>query len=85
MRHFAKTHKPIAAVCHGPQILMAAGVLLGRQCTAYPSVRPELTASGAEWVSPSDSMDNVHVDKNLVTAPAWPAQANWMRAFLDLL
>lgn len=85
VRHFAKANKPIAAVCHGPQILMAAGVLLGRQCTAYPSVRPELTASGAEWISPSESMDNVHVDKNLVTAPAWPAQANWMRAFLKLL
>lgn len=85
VRHFAETKKPIAAICHGPQILTAAGVLENRQCMAYPAVRPEVVAAGAHWVSPSDSMDNVHVDGNLVTGPAWPAQANWMRAFLKLL
>ena len=58
VRHFDSERKPIAAVCHGPQILMAAGVVKGRSCTAYPTVRPELTACGAEWIEASPGMDN---------------------------
>jgi len=85
VRHFANTNKPIAAVCHGPQILTAAGVLRGRKCTAYPAVRPEVTAAGGQWIEPAATMDSVAVDTNLITAPAWPAQAAWMRHFLDAL
>ena len=85
VRHFAESSKPIAAVCHGPQILVAAGVLQGRQCSAYPAVAPEITAAGARYIQPAETMDSVHVDGNLVSAPAWPAHPAWMRAFMDLL
>lgn len=85
VQHFAESDKPIAAICHGPQILAAAGVLKNRACSCYPAVSPEITAGGGEYVEPAATMDSAHVDSNLVTAPAWPAHPAWMRAFLDLL
>jgi protease I len=85
VRHFATAKKPIAAICHGVQILTAAGVVAGRGCTAYPSVRPELAAAGGHWIEPSAGLDSAHVDGNFVTAPAWPAHPAWMRAFLAVL
>jgi protease I len=85
VRHFAETRKPIAAVCHGLQILTAAGVVRGRSCTAYPAVQPELLAAGSQWIEPSAGLDSAHVDGNLVTAPAWPAHPAWMRALLEVL
>lgn len=85
VRSFVDAGKPVAAICHGPQILAAAGVLKDRQCSCYPAVAPEVAAGGGTYVSPSDSMDNAHVDGNLVTAPAWPAHPAWMREFLRLL
>ncbi len=85
VRHFDDTNKPIAALCHGPQILTAAGVLNGRQCCAYPALQPEIELSGGEFIGPSESFDNVHVEGNLVTAPAWPAHPAWLRAFVALL
>jgi len=85
VRHFTDSDKPIAAICHGPQILAAAGVLANRSCSCYPAVSPEITAGGGNYVEPAATMDSVHVDRNLVTAPAWPAHPAWMRAFLDLL
>ena len=85
VQHFADGKKPIAAVCHGLQILAAAGVLRGRACTAYPAVQPELLAAGAEWIEPSAGLDSAHVDGNLVSAPAWPAHPAWIRAFLQVL
>lgn len=85
VRHFAQADKPIAAICHGPQILVAAGVLEGRQCSCYPAVSPEITAAGGRYVAPSEALDSVHVDGNLCTAPAWPAHPAWMRALLQML
>ncbi len=85
VRHFSEAGKPIAAICHGPQILAAAGVLGDRSCSCYPAVSPEITAGGGTYVEPAATMDSAHVDGNLVTAPAWPAHPAWMRAFLDLL
>lgn len=83
VRHFAERKKPIAAICHGSQVLTAAGVLEGRACSAYPACAPDVTRAGGRYVELP--MDQAHVDGNLVTAPAWPAQANWCRKFLDLL
>lgn len=83
--HFANAAKPIAAICHGPQILAAAGVLSGRQCSCYPAVGYEVTAAGGEYVEPTETMDSAHVDGNLVSAPAWPAHPAWMREFMKLL
>lgn len=85
VQHFAEKKKPIAAICHGPQILVAAGVLKGRTCTAYPALQPDIAAAGGTWKEPAEGLDDVHVDGNLVTSPAWPAQANFMRAFLEVL
>ena len=85
VRHFAGANKPIAAICHGLQILTAAGVVEGRRCQAYPSVRPELERAGCHWVEPSAGLDGATTDGNLVTAPAWPAHPEWMRQFLETL
>jgi protease I len=85
VRHFAQTCKPMAAICHGPQILVAAGVLKDRRCTAYPALKPDIEIAGGEWIAPAEALDDAHVDGNLVTAAAWPAQAAFMRAFLKVL
>ena len=85
VRHFAESNKPIAAICHGPQILAAAGVLKGRRCMAYPAVKPDVVNAGAKWCEPNETFTNACVDGNLVTAAAWPAHPEWMRRFLDLL
>jgi protease I len=81
--HFAERKKPIAAVCHGLQILTAASVLQGRSCSGYPAVAPEIRASGGKWVDVG--YERAHVDGNLVTAAAWPAHPQWLSRFLELL
>ena len=83
VRHFGERQKPIAAICHGAQLLAPAGVLEGRSISAYPACAPEVIASGGKYVD--IALDQAHVDGNLVTAPAWPAQAQWCRKFLDVL
>jgi protease I len=83
VRHFAEAEKPIAAICHGPQVLAAAGVLEGRRCTAYPAVGPDVTNAGAEFVGVE--VNEALVDDNLVTAPAWPAHPAWLSEFLKVL
>ncbi len=85
VRHFAATGKPIAAICHGPQILAAARVLDGKSCTAYPALRPDLIRAGARWIDPNATYTSAEVDGSLVTASAWPAHPEWMRKFLVLL
>jgi protease I len=83
VRHFFDTDKPVAAVCHGPQVLTAAGVVTGRRLSAYPAVGPEITLAGGEYVS--IPVDQAVVDGNLVTAPAWPAHPAWLAKFLEVL
>lgn len=85
VRHFAAAEKPIAAICHGLQILVAAGIVEGRRCQAYPAVKPELVQAGAVWDEPTSGLDGACVDGNLITAPAWPAHPAWMRAFIKAL
>lgn len=85
VKHFATQNKPIAAICHGPQILAAAGVLKNKACSSYPAVCYEVTLGGGNYVEPSSGFDSAHVDGNLVTAPAWPAHPAWIAAFLKLL
>jgi len=84
-KEFAAAKKPIAAICHGPQILVAAQVLKGRTSTSYIAVKPDVVAAGSAWCDPNATASNVCVDGNLVTAPAWPAHPAWMRAFLNVL
>ena len=83
VQQFAQAKKPIAAVCHGVQILTAAGVVEGVSCTAYPAVAPEVKRAGGKWVDVP--VDKAYVDKNLVTAPAWPAHPDWLAKFLTML
>jgi protease I len=83
VRHFAEANKPIAAICHGAQLLAAAGALKGKCASAYPAVGPDVNAAGGKFVDVP--MDAAHVDGNLVTAPAWPAHPAWMRKFLEVL
>lgn len=85
VRQFAAARKAIAAVCHGAQILAAAGVLEGKQCTAYPAVRPEVERAGANWGEPNEHYSNAYVDDTLVTAAAWPGHPEWIRKFLEVL
>jgi protease I len=83
VRHFFTANKPVAALCHGPQLLAAAGVLPGRKCNAYPAVGPDVTLAGGEFAE--CAIDAAVVDGNLVSGPAWPAHPAWLRAFLQLL
>ena len=85
VRHFAQANKPLAAICHGPQILVAAGVITGRGLMAYPAVKPELMRCGAIWKDVNETFSNAVVDGNLVTAAAWPGHPEWMRKFLEVL
>jgi len=83
VRHFSSAKKPIAALCHGAQILAAAGILQGKRCSCYPAVAPEVTQSGGTFVDVA--MTEAVVDGNLVTGPAWPAHPAWLAKFLVLL
>jgi len=83
VQHFAKTNRPIAAICHGAQVLAAAGVLKGKECSAYPAVGPDIENAGGRYVDVA--IDKAHVDGNLVTAPAWPAHPDWLAKFLGVL
>lgn len=83
VRQFDQAGKPIAAVCHGAQILAAAGILTGRTCSAYPACAPEVRAAGGTYAE--IAIDQAHTDGNLVTAPAWPAHPAWLAQFLAVL
>ena len=83
VRHFDQAQKPIAAICHGPQLLAAAGVLRGKAATCYPACGPEIAASGGTYVEVP--VDRAHVDGRLVTAPAWPAHPEWLARFAEVL
>ncbi|MCC9136743.1 DJ-1/PfpI family protein [Pontibacter silvestris] len=82
-KYFAENNKPLAAICHGIQILTAARVVNGRKLTAYPAVGPEVELAGGTYVNVP--VDDVVVDRNLVTSPAWPAHPKFIRAFLDVM
>jgi protease I len=83
IRHFDSKDKPIAAICHGPQLLAAAGVLRGRKLNAYPACAPEVELAGGTFVE-VDFFGAV-VDEKLVTGPAWTAHPAWMARFLEVL
>lgn len=83
VRHFMTANKPVAAVCHGAQVLAAAKVLEGRTCSAYPACRPEVELAGGTYAD--IAIDAAVTDGNLVTAPAWPAHPAWLSQFLSVL
>lgn len=83
VRYFASANKPVAALCHGAQVLAAAKVLQGKKCSCYPAVAPDVTMAGATYAELA--MTEAVVDGNLVTAPAWPAHPAWLAKFLQVL
>jgi protease I len=83
VRHFFDAKKPVAAICHGAQLLAAAGVLKGRICSAYPACKAEVILAGASY--PEIAINDAVTDGNLVTAPAWPAHPAWISQFLKVL
>lgn len=83
VKYFFNENKPVAAICHGIQILTAANIVKGRKLTAYPAVGPEVTLAGGEFQS--IAVDGAFVDGNLVTAPAWPAHPSFIREFLKIM
>lgn len=82
-RHFFENNKPVAAICHGIQVLTAAKVLEGRTLTAYVAVGPDIELAGGTWKNvPADQSV---VDGNLVTSPAWPGHPAILSEFYKLL
>ena len=83
VRHFADNNKPIAAVCHGAQLLAAADIIRERRISAYPACAPEVTLAGGLYAD--IEVTDAITDGNLVTAPAWPAHPAWLAQFNQLL
>lgn len=83
VKYFMEANKPLAAICHGPQILTTAGVLEGKKATAYPAVGPEINLAGGTYIEVG--VDEAVVDGNLVTSPAWPGNTAIVREFVKLL
>jgi protease I len=83
VKHFADAGKPIAAICHGAQLLAAAKVIAGKRISAYPACAPEVERAGAVYAD--IKVDDAVTDGQFVTAPAWPAHPAWMAQFLTVL
>ncbi|CDM68447.1 putative intracellular protease/amidase [Clostridium bornimense] len=83
VQEFFNDTKPVAAICHGPQILAAANVVKNLKLTAYPTVAPEIRLAGGEYIE--TSVDEAIVDKNLITSPAWPGNTAIISEFIKLL
>jgi protease I len=83
VQHFAREGKPIAAICHAAQLLAAAGVIRGKQVSAYPACAAEVRLAGGDYAQ--IGIDQAVTDGTLVTAPAWPAHPAWLAQFLAVL
>lgn len=83
VRHFAETEKPIASICHGIQVLISAGVIKGKKCTAIPAIGPDVNFAGGKYIE--TSRDKAYVDRNLITAQASPAHPDWLTKLLHAL
>lgn len=83
VQYFFEANKPVAAICHGAQMLAAARVIKGRTVSAYPACRPEVELAGGTYAD--IAIDGAVTDGNLVTAPAWPAHPAWLAQFLAVL
>ncbi len=80
---FVRSGKPVASICHGAQVLSAAGVLTGRKLTAYPALAAEVTLAGGQFIEVAP--DESYVDGNLITSPAWPGNTAILRDFAKAL
>lgn len=85
VKNFDADKKPIGAICHGPQVLVAAGVAADGVFTAYPACMPDIICAGGVWGEVNETYSNAHVSGHIVTAPAWPAHPEFLKAFCQLL
>jgi protease I len=83
VQHFAKTDKPIAAICHAAQLLAAARVIAGKRVSAYPACAPDVESAGGKYAA--IEVTDAVADGKLVTAPAWPAHPAWLAKFQEVL
>ncbi|WP_372659025.1 DJ-1/PfpI family protein [Hydrogenophaga sp.] len=83
VKHFTGSGKPVAAVCHGAQLLAATGDIKGRTISAYPACQVEVELAGATYAN--IEVDQAVTDGPFVTAPAWPAHPAWIAQFLAVL
>ncbi len=83
VQSFNNDNRPIASICHGIQVLVAANVVANKTCSCYPACSPDLALQGASWAD--IGFESAHVDGNLVTAAAWPAHPEWLAKFHELL
>ncbi|QES87793.1 DJ-1/PfpI family protein [Rhizosphaericola mali] len=83
VQYFFEKNLPVAAICHGIQILTAANVVKGKTLTAYPAVGPEVTLAGGNFkdILATDAI----TDGNLTTSPAWPGHPAILKEFYKLL
>ncbi|KAJ3428054.1 dj-1/thij/pfpi family protein [Anaeramoeba flamelloides] len=82
-KHFLENNKPIAVICHGPLVLVAAGGLKGRECSAYPACGPDVTLSGGKYIKVESGQS--HVEGNIVSAPDWTCMVPWIQNYHKLL
>lgn len=83
VRSFNDDNKPIASICHGIQVLVAANIVKDKNCSCYPACAPDVTTNGGTWAD--IGFEDAIVDGNLVTAAAWPAHPTWLAKFNELL
>ncbi len=83
IQSFHTMKKPIAAVCHGAQLLTAANIVKGLEVSAYPACAPEVEAVGGHYKALA--MTDAHTDQHIITAPAWPAHPAWLAALVNKL
>lgn len=83
VQHFNNANKPIASICHGIQLLVAANVVENKTCSCYPACAPDVNQNGGTWTD--IDFEDAIVDGNLVTAAAWPAHPTWLAKFNELL
>ena len=84
VRRFFELDRPVASICHGVQLLTAAGVAQGRTLQCYAACAPEAEAAGAT-VTNDDDVTAVTTEGNLVSAQAWPAHGPFVRQFVTKL
>ena len=79
-RFFFEQGKPVATICHGPQVLISANVVRGKRLTSWPGIKDDVIAAGGLWVD-----EPVVVDGNLVSSRHPGDLAYWMREYVKLL
>ena len=84
VKHFFDSNKPVACVCHGPLLLISAGVLQGRRITSYSGIADDCIFAGAKYVK-TESPEDCVFDQNLVTGQSQPSCPAMIAKFSEML